>query len=214
ALAELKRLEGRPGIRGFLLGAYPHGDLSIQPEDDALWHTIADSGLPLHIHVSLVQNQPAAHTGAANASDLRFQLRIHDAPGRVLQFVFSGVFDRIPDLKLCMVEVDCGWVPYFKEQTDNRYRRLLPSGEVVLNRLPSDYIETNVWWSFITDTFGIDNRHAIGVDRMMWATDYPHLGADWPNSWHSILSAFSGVPRPERQRILAGNAIELYRLSR
>jgi predicted TIM-barrel fold metal-dependent hydrolase len=212
AIAEVRRLQDRPGIKGWLLGAYPHGDLNISDEDDPLWRVISETGLPLHIHVSLVQDQPAAHTGAGNASDLRFQLRIHDAPGRVLQFVFSGVFERFPDLKLSMVEVDCGWVPYFKEQTDNRYRRLLPTGEVVLPRMPSDYIESNVWWSFITDTFGVDSRNAVGVDRMMWSTDYPHMGADWPNSWRTINAVFSGVPRHDREAMLAKNAAELYRL--
>jgi predicted TIM-barrel fold metal-dependent hydrolase len=214
AVAEVKRLAGRPGMRGFLLGAYPHGDLNPAPEDDALWAVLEEAGLPLHIHVSMVQEQPAAHTGAATASDLRYQLRIHDAPGRVLQFVFSGIFDRFPRLRLVMVEVDCGWVPYFKEQTDNRYQRLLPTGELSLALLPSEYIEQNVWWSFITDTYAIHNRHSVGVDRMMWSTDYPHLGADWPYSQRVILAAFAGVPADERARILAGNAVDLYGFGR
>ena len=211
AVAEVQRLAGRPGIRGVLLGAYPHGSLAPEPQDDALWAALQELDLPVHIHVSMVQDQPAAHTGAANANDLRYQLRIHDAPGRVMQFVFTGIFDRFPGLKLVMVEVDAGWVPYFKEQTDNRYQRLLPTGELRLARLPSEYIDEHVWWSFITDAFAVQNRHAVGVERMMWSSDYPHLGADWPNSLRTIAASFSGVPAAERDRMLAGNAVELYK---
>jgi predicted TIM-barrel fold metal-dependent hydrolase len=211
AVAEVHRIAGRPGIRGVLLGAYPHGSLAPEPQDDALWATLQELDLPLHIHVAMVQDQPAAHTGAANANDLRYQLRIHDAPGRVMQFIFNGIFDRFPGLKLVMVEVDAGWVPYFKEQTDNRYTRLLPTGEVRLPQLPSEYMDQHVWWSFITDAFAINNRHAVGVERMMWSSDYPHMGADWPNSSRTIAAAFAGVPAAERDRILAGNAVELYK---
>jgi predicted TIM-barrel fold metal-dependent hydrolase len=47
---------------------------------------------------------------------------------------------------------------------------------------------------------------------MMWSSDYPHVGADWPNSWRTINADFSGVPEDERDLILAGNARRLYRL--
>jgi predicted TIM-barrel fold metal-dependent hydrolase len=53
-------------------------------------------------------------------------------------------------------------------------------------------------------------RDAIGVERMLWSSDYPHVSSDWPHSWRTILNALSGVPAAERQLILAGNAQRLY----
>ena len=62
----------------------------------------------------------------------------------------------------------------------------------------------------MTDPFGIRSRHDVGVDRMLWSSDYPHVSADWPYSWRSIQAAFSGVPHEEREQMLAGNAVRLY----
>jgi hypothetical protein len=42
----------------------------------------------------------------------------------------------------------------------------------------------------VTDGFGVDNRHLIGADRIMWSSDYPHVSADWPNSWKTIQATF------------------------
>jgi predicted TIM-barrel fold metal-dependent hydrolase len=60
----------------------------------------------------------------------------------------------------------------------------------------------------------VHNRDAIGVSRMLWSSDYAHLASDWPNSWRTINATFSGVEAADRQRILAGNAVGLYRKDR
>jgi predicted TIM-barrel fold metal-dependent hydrolase len=206
ALAEIDRVVGRPGIVGVLIGCYPHGDLELRDEDDAVWERVAGAGMALHIHVSLTDDMPRAHTTKI-VGDVRF----YDAPKRILQFVWSGVLDRIPDLRIVMAEVDAGWLPYFKEQVDDRYRRMGPSADMDLSGMPSDYIERAFYFTYITDHHGVRSRHAIGVDRMMWSSDYPHVGADWPHSWRTIAADMSGIPAEERHLLLAGNALRLYR---
>jgi predicted TIM-barrel fold metal-dependent hydrolase len=107
-------------------------------------------------------------------------------------------------------ETDCGWVPYLKEQADDRFQRL-GRGPTTVDRLPSDEIGAHFSFTYITDHYGIRNRHDIGVERILWSSDYPHIGSDWPNSWRTIAADFSGVPPVERDLILAGNARRLYR---
>ena len=109
-----------------------------------------------------------------------------------------------------MAEVDCGWVPYYKEQIDNNYQRLLATSDFIIEELPSVYVERNVHFTFLTDPFGIRSRYDVGVDNMLWSSDYPHISADWPYSWRSIQAAMSGVPHEEREKMLAGNAARLY----
>ena len=58
----------------------------------------------------------------------------------MIEMVFSGMFDRFPDLEVVFAEVDCGWVPYVKEQIDNNFHRLDPVSQFGLPRLPSEYI--------------------------------------------------------------------------
>jgi predicted TIM-barrel fold metal-dependent hydrolase len=62
------------------------------------------------------------------------------------------------------------------------------------------------------DGYAVRNRHACGVENLMWSTDYPHHGCDWPYSRKVANELFAEVPKEERQRILALNCAELYKL--
>ena len=138
-------------------------------------------------------------------------MRFFDAPVRIAQFIETGVFDRFPDLHVVLVEVDSGWLPYLAEQMDDRYHRAAPVNRPDIKRLPSEYFDDNIFTTFITDSYGVRNRDAIGVSQMLWSSDYPHSGADWPNSHNTIDDHFEGVDAADRAHaILAGNALRLY----
>lgn len=207
AITELERVIERPEVKGVLIGCYPHGDTEIEADDDPLWKAVAASGLPLHIHVSLNDTAPSGQGGTKLPGDLR----MYDAPRRILQLIWSGVFERFPDLQVAVVEVDVGWLPFFKEQADDRYHRQNLGQTFNLPHPPSYYMEHNFVFTFVSDYFGVKNRHAIGVDRIMWSSDFPHLPANWPHSWRTIEATFADVPRDERDLILWGNAQRLYR---
>ena len=205
AVAEIDRVWGRPGIRGYLMTAYPNGSLEPVPEDDKVWGALTERGACLNVHVSLTLSMPAAHR-----SPLPGYGRFFDAPNRIVQFIFAGVFDRFPELQLVFAEVDSGWVPYFKEQIDGNYLRLRPTSDFTIQDLPSAYVDRHVSTSFINDAFGVRCRHDIGVERMLWSSDYPHISANWPNTRLLLQATFSGVPPEEAYLMQAGNAARLY----
>jgi predicted TIM-barrel fold metal-dependent hydrolase len=212
-LAEIERLVDRPGIVAWLLKTYPHGDsTAIQPEDDPVWAAIQETGKPATIHVSL----RATSSFNLSATALPGTMHFYDAPARMLAFIFSGVLDRFADLTVFLAEVDCGWLPYFAQQADDNYMRHSKSElrDVKLSGLPSDYMKQRFPASFITDAYAIDNRHAVGIERMLWSSDYPHITSDWPYSWKTINAAFGDVPDDERHAILAGNAQRLFGFGR
>jgi predicted TIM-barrel fold metal-dependent hydrolase len=207
AVEEFKRVINNPGIRGVTIGAYPNGTLELAPEDDEVWGVLADAGVPVSIHVLLSLDRPAANRRFVPAAG-----RFNDAPSRIVQFVFTGVLDRFPDLDLVFAEVEIGWVPHFKEALYNNFRRLAnPNYKGRLS--PIEYIERNVHFTYITDAFGLKNRHAVGVEHILWSSDYPHSASDWPTSWRTIEASMSDIPSAERQLMLAGNADRLYRFS-
>lgn len=206
AVAELRRVAGRPGIRGAMIGCWPNGTLSLQPEDDKVFAAMVELGLPLSIHVSLTQSMPAAHK-----AKLPGYGRFFDAPNRMIELIFNGVFDRFPELDIVFAEVDFGWVPYVKEQIDNNYQRLDAVSAFGLQALPSEYIARHFHYGYMTDTFGLRNLDDVGVERVLWSNDYPHISADWPHSWRVIQASMSGIPEAQRHLILAGNAQRLYR---
>lgn len=206
AVAEFERASDLPGMRGAMLGQYPHGGDQIDAVDDALWAAAAERKVPLSIHVGFATQAQGDKKRSKMTGDMRF----FDIPVRASQFVSTGVFDRFPDLRLVMVEVDSGWIPYLREQMDDRFLRGSAADRAKLERTPSQYFDTNIASTFITDHYGVANRHRVGLTQMMWSSDFPHGGSDWPKSKASIDSQTDGVPDDERHLLVAGNAMSLY----
>jgi predicted TIM-barrel fold metal-dependent hydrolase len=209
ALAEIERIGDRPGIGGLLMGQYPTGGIMPTRENDPVWEALVERDLTLNIHVSLSPGMPKSEGSPGPLPGAGRHIPI---AGQLLELIFSGVFDRFPSLQVVAAEVDCGWVPYYKEQIDDNFRRFRHN--YTMDRFPSEYLESNVSFSFVTDSYGVDNRHRIGVDRIMWSTDYPHPSTSWPNSWNGVNAMVSGIPMDERDKILFGNAVRLYRFDR
>ena len=102
----------------------------------------------------------------------------------VCDLLFAGIWDKHPDLKIVLVESNIGWIPTLLEQTDDmflRYRFFTKATEQ-MDQMPSRIFHRQFWATFMIDTVGMDLRHRLNVDHMMWSTDYPHTGCDWPNS--------------------------------
>ena len=211
AIAELERASALPGIRGVLLGRYPNGGLAPMPEDEAFYARAAERRVPLHVHVALAA-APTDDDPERKKAGARGELRHLDASLRTYEVILTGVFDRHPALDFVFAEVDCGWIPYSKEQFDNRFHRRPKHDRLPIAHPPSFYFEHNIATTYVTDSFGIANRHAVGVERMMWSSDFPHGGTDWPHSRKQIEVDFAGVAAGEKQAILAGNAARIYGL--
>ena len=135
----------------------------------------------------------------------------------VSQFIVAGIFDRFPKLRIYWAENNVGWLPYFGEQIDheyetNRFWAERQMGLPRLKRLPSEYLKENAHWGFFEDRIGMKLRHEIGVDRIMWSTDFPHVVTRWPNSLKALDSQMTGVPADEKRKMVADNAIKFFHL--
>jgi predicted TIM-barrel fold metal-dependent hydrolase len=134
-----------------------------------------------------------------------------------IQLIFAGVFDRFPSLRIDFAENQIGWIPHFLEQADERYERHWPWAQELfggdeLERRPSEYIREHCYWGFQHDEIGIELRRHLGVDRLIWATDFPHQESDWPDSMRVVERNFAEVPADETYRMVAANAIEFFQL--
>ncbi len=127
------------------------------------------------------------------------------------QLMFSGVFDRYPELTLMMNEVRGDWLPATLRHLDDvwsAHRRDLPA-----RRPPSEYWESNcqAGLSFIHKA-EVEHRHEIGVETISFGRDYPHSEGTWPNTLEWLRHAFSGVPEQELRLMLGENAIRTFGL--
>ena len=82
----------------------------------------------------------------------------------------------------------------------------------MIQELPSFYFHRNMMATFEEDVFGVEQRHRIGVDNLMWATDYPHPDCTWPESQQVLETHFASIPLAEARKIIGGNAARVYRL--
>ena len=120
-------------------------------------------------------------------------------------------------MKIYFAENQIGWIPHWLEQADSIYERnhkwaveLL--GLKPLARLPSEYVREYCYWGFQYNPVGVKMRHLIGVDHVMWSSDFPHTETDWPNSRRTIEHSFKDVPEHEKHQMLAKNAVEFFHL--
>jgi len=70
-----------------------------------------------------------------------------------------------------------------------------------------------VWATFTEDPVGLRERHHIGIDRIMWASDYPHSETTWPHSKALTDEWFTPYGEEDKAKILWRNCAELYGLS-
>ena len=213
AIREMERCL-KMGFRGIWLNTMPSVGPAIRPEDDEFWAAAQANGVAVHFHVRVMRkiNKPKPKgargddlTGLANvgAADM-----ITDMP----EIIASGVHDRFPDLIWVAVEAGCGWIPYILEQMDDRWWRNRWWLPTKLKHEPSFYYRRNWRSSFMIDHYAVKNRHVIGVDNMLWSTDYPHHGCDWPETRRVVDDMMRDVPLEERRKMCALNAAKLYNL--
>jgi predicted TIM-barrel fold metal-dependent hydrolase len=106
-------------------------------------------------------------------------------------------------------------MPHFLQRLDHAWDkyRSLEQGEFIPEH-PSTYFRSNVSATFQHDPVGVRERAEIGVDNLMWASDFPHSDSTWPRSREYVARDFAGVPEPELRRITHDNAARLYGLAR
>ena len=132
----------------------------------------------------------------------------------VASWIISGTLERFPRLNVVLVEAGLGWIPYFLERLDTMERSHgwgTFEGKVIKEK-PSFYWHRQMYATFESDIVGVRNRYDIGVENLMWATDYPHPDSTWPNSQRILHEHFDGVPAEEKSLMAAGNAARLYGL--
>ncbi len=216
----------KAGHSGVIISSFPNGTLDPKEEDDRFWAAAQEADMPVAIHIGSFL--PSAPTGqgkqAKNPGALWTGLRFvgkaawTKAGGQTLNVVcdvlFSGVFQKFPKLKIVLVEANIGWIPTLLEQADDMYRRYRWYTGAVdeMSGMPSDVFHRQFYATFMLDTVGVELRHRMNLDHIMWSTDYPHSGSDWPDSRITLERVFRGVPQLEVKKMLHDNCKALYHL--
>jgi len=227
AVSELERAM-KDGHRGAVISSFPNGSLSPGEADDRFWAIAQDADFAVAVHIgSFLRNRPSSGGGGSGGSgrswdaSLAFLARAAwtKAGGQTLDvacdLLFSGIFERFPGLKIVLVEANIGWIPTLLEQSDDmflRYRWWTGAAKK-MSEMPSEIFARNFYATFMVDRSGLELRHRMNQEHLLWSTDYPHSGSDWPNSRVTIERVFRGIPKAEVRQMLHSNCKALYGLT-
>lgn len=151
--------------------------------------------------------------------------------GALLEWLFSGVFQRFPNLKIALSEGNIGWIPYFLERAEqvlDHQRAWIQRGEAFGGSLEGKHAvgsldldnfdlrqtyHDHVFGCFIDDVHGIRNLDVIGEDNVMIETDYPHSDSTWPDCIKLAKERLADVDPQVAYKVLRGNAERVFRFT-
>ena len=216
AIGELERC-ARLGLRGAMITVYPPENRSYDsPEYESLWAAAQDHEMPLSLHLGTTRATPARpYLGMMGAKPSDRANTDHWVRMSLSDMIYSGVFERYPRLRVGAIELELAWVPHFLQSLDYTYTQR-PPGDVwprfEAGMLPSDYFHRNVFVSFQEDALGIRLREIIGVDNLMWGSDYPHFESTFPRSQQVLEEILDGCTNDDRAAIAGSNAARVYKI--
>ena len=217
ACKELDRC-AKLGMVGMFIPVHPLADRPYNLDMyDPLWAMAQDLDMPLLLHIATNRGGIPGCEFTMNLSELSPVGRSttdHWVRCSLTAMTFGGVFDRFPRLKVGSVEHELAWIPHWLNQMDFTYRErptVTKGWRSKEGMLPSDYWRRNMFVEFMEDEVGIQLRHIIGVDNMLWGNDFPHAESTWPQSEAFLGRLFANTSEDDRRKITSENAAKLFR---
>jgi predicted TIM-barrel fold metal-dependent hydrolase len=178
------------------------------PRYEPLWNVCEELGAPIHAHSGWSPDY--GDTVSATAMYISEVDMWAHRPFTAL--LWSGAFERHPGLEFVLTETGCSWIletlrllefkadmPLFKHFTKD------------LTLSPTEYFERQCYIgaSFMPAHEGVD-RYKIGIDKLMWGSDYPHMEGTWPNTMGALQTTFGTYPEAEIRTMLGTTAARVY----
>jgi predicted TIM-barrel fold metal-dependent hydrolase len=190
----------------------PTGDLQLDSYNhrrfDPVWAACVDNGLPITFHSGGTPWEGYGHE-AMWVAKVEFMWW---ARRPLWQMIFGGVFERFPDLRVAFTEQGSDWIPSMLDRLDAQHGSPFERGvDAVLSLSPSGYWRRNcyVGASFMSRA-ECEVRDGIGVDRIMWGADYPHIEGTWPHTLPALRDTFNGCTLDEVRTMTCVTAADVY----
>jgi predicted TIM-barrel fold metal-dependent hydrolase len=178
---------------------------------DPFWEAAQALRLPLTMHIF---TGATPNHGLPKWPGVSYPLAYIGIEVSVATLILSGVCERFPELIFVPTEFETGWVGNLLRRLDHAVYRGggSPFAGVELSMKPSDYWRRNFRVTFEDDCIGIRTRDFIGVENLLWGSDYPHGDSIFPESQRILDDLFATVDPAERYAITAGSVVKLYGL--
>ncbi len=218
AVAEI-RAARELGLRGVLIPTRWFDQPAYHdPVYDPVWATCAELGMVLHTH----SGSGPADYGLGPGMMAIYATEAYWWAARPLWvLIWSGVFERHPDLKYVVAENGAWWAPDLLAKMDEKYvgghntEKLGNAFREAITMKPTEYFDRNCFLAASTPGVeDMERRHLVGVGNMLWGNDLPHPEGTFPYTRYWIRERFRDVPEDETRRMLGDNAAQLYGVDR
>jgi predicted TIM-barrel fold metal-dependent hydrolase len=175
---------------------------------DPIMRACAETGTVLNLHIGSSGASPATTDDAPPdvVGVLFFAYAIYAA----VDWLYSGVPLRFPDIKICLSEGGIGWVAGLLDRLDHMLSYHDMYGTWKADLTPAEVLQRNFWYCAVEDQSSFALRHRIGVDHILLEADYPHCDSTWPHTQRVIEEEIGGLPDEDVRKLTWENASKLY----
>jgi predicted TIM-barrel fold metal-dependent hydrolase len=176
---------------------------------DKFFSVCEETSTVLCLHIGSATKMPRTSDDAPDA--VAVSIGFGNACASLADFIFSGVLERHPHLKLVYSEGQIGWIPFFLERADdvwNTHRGWSFDNDAVPSP-PSSYYYRQVYGCFFNDHHGVESLARVGVDNVTFETDYPHADSTWPHTKQLAEEMFAHLEPEIVHKVVRGNAMKL-----
>jgi predicted TIM-barrel fold metal-dependent hydrolase len=207
------------GIKGFVLPDTPER-VGVPSFMHDYWtpflEMCSDTGTPINFHLnSAVDPNTITWEGFGFEQTLAVVATMFSIGNAATlgNWMVSGRLDRHPNLKIGLIESGMGWVPFAVEALEHQFREMMPSSKTSLSRRPKEYFRDHFWCTFWFESAGPKLLlEEIGVDKVMFETDFPHPTSLYPGVQAHIVDVLGGYDFATKKKVLQDNAVKLYNL--
>ncbi len=212
ACDELQRVAKRGAVSGLEIAYSPDMDPLFHPSWYPLWDLAEESRLPVHFH-TIGQAFPYRQTEFEHLQRRQafavhitgFQLAMSRI---IMELIYGGVLESNPTLQVVVGESGIGWIPYLLEHMDLEWGDQF--ADLTLTMKPSEYWHRQCYATYQSDPIGLRLLDVLGINNVMWGSDFPHPDGIWPDSQEFIKKEFASLDAPTKHQITCGNAARLY----
>jgi predicted TIM-barrel fold metal-dependent hydrolase len=176
---------------------------------DPFMEACAETGTVVCLHIGSSSTAPATAPDAP--PDTIGVLFFASALFSCVDWLYSRLPVRFPDLKICLSEGGIAWVAGLLDRLDHvgRYQEIYGTWDGI-DLSPAEVLQRNFWFCALEDPSNFQLRHRIGVENLLLEADYPHLDSTWPNTQRVVEEAIGTFPADEIQKITWANAAALF----
>jgi predicted TIM-barrel fold metal-dependent hydrolase len=163
------------------------------------------------------------HIGSSSST----QTSSEDAPPETIQALFpmnaqlaavdwlySQIPMRFPQVKIMLSEGGIGWVPGMIDRIDHNWRHHDWTGtwpRTPGTPSPVEVFRRNFWFCALDDPTAFVLRDHIGLEHIVLESDYPHVDGTWPNTQDVVRESLRDLTDEEVRKVCYENACAVFR---